>query len=191
MLQGRRTSQSFAPTTENGSTSPWIFKHPTEKVTREAAANVSRVQAIWDALAKALGHVEERISLLPGREFGIILQIKPFTAEVLSASSSPCTRAPLPCPGSEQELFNECKCCWRRKYLPSEPARAQNLLWRCLTWTRSFVLWKEHPSWEWEMPPADFWEGKVPKALCWLQLRSRSTIILFFWFRSAPGMIKL
>lgn len=64
--------------------------------------------------------LEERIF---GGEFGIIVQIKPFTAGMFSPSSSPCIKAPLQCPGSEQELLNEFKCCWGGKYLPSEPAK--------------------------------------------------------------------
>lgn len=52
---------------EKGSTSPESSNTPVEKVTQKAVMNVSRVQAVWNTLAKAVGHLEERGFLLSRR----------------------------------------------------------------------------------------------------------------------------
>lgn len=178
MVQGRKRRQKTDPLLPEFQTHPWK-RSPRKQ--QWMFQECRRFGTLWQRLWAPL---EERISLLPSREFGIIVHIKPFTAGMLSASFSPHTRILLHRFGSKQELLNivgEGNIC---------PQSQQDLLWRFLMRTRSCVLWKEHPSWEQGLPWAEFWEGEVPKALCWLQLQGSSTRILFVWFHSAPGMIK-
>lgn len=52
---------------EKGATSPESSNTPVEKVTQKAVMNVSRVQAVWNSVAKAVGHLEERGFLLSRR----------------------------------------------------------------------------------------------------------------------------
>lgn len=46
---------------EKWCTSPESSNTPMEKVTQKAVKNVSRVQAVWNALTKTEGHLEEMV----------------------------------------------------------------------------------------------------------------------------------
>lgn len=175
MVQGRKTGQSSAQSTENTPTPPWNQTHPRKRSPRKQ-------QRMFQERRK-FGIFWQRLWLFGGEDFSSFPEENLASLYKSNPSEQECSLQPLQCPGSEQELLNEFKSCWRGNICPQ---RQQNLCWRYLMWTRSCDLWKEHPSWEQGQAGAEFWEGEVPKALCWLHKNS-----CFFWFQSAPGMIKL